>query len=173
MRRDQAHRDQPSLFGLPSLGETQTQSGSNLPMGEASQPAATPLVSVARSLTRASHPETSFEAAVKLLKSGRRWLNAMKLLNQVNANPGRTRCELDEIQGTKKNELGKRAGDLKKLGFVEDGESRFCQSKVNEGMNATCGTLFITAKGEEFLRDEQVRERSESIERIKPSPANV
>lgn len=102
-RLDQQYRDQPSLFDAP------------------------PPV---RELARLSHPQTSHEAAEKLIASGRLAGDSAAALDMVREHPGLTGYELQNLDRSGRDDrIRKRLGGLANSGLLRRGESRRCRVK--------------------------------------------
>ena len=79
----------------------------------------------AKELSRPIHPETSKEAAVRVLDTpAERERASLALVRQF---PGRTGAELDRIHGAGQRQISKRLAGLVAKGTVKRGEIRVCE----------------------------------------------
>lgn len=102
-RMDQQYRDQPSLFDAHLT---------------------------TREFARRSHPQTSHEAAEKLIASGRLKGDSAAALDMVRDHPGLTAYELQDLdQSGRDDRIRKRLGGLANSGLLRRGESRRCRVK--------------------------------------------
>ena len=115
------HQVQLSLFDEPSAGES-------APAGSAPTfPVGVTQLNIASEITRKSHPETSFLAAMNLIAWGNLTKHESRAFDLVREFPGRTAAELDAIAGVKKRQIGKRLAGLAKKQKVRRGKRRMCE----------------------------------------------
>lgn len=97
-------------------------------------------------LARRSHPETSAEAADKLIESGGFGRNALLALETVADFPRQTSAELDRLAGCERREVGKRLAGLAEQGLVARCERRKCLAGGNQAV-----TWILTPAGQQEI----------------------
>jgi hypothetical protein len=78
-------------------------------------------------LARNSDPETSHEAARRIIATGDHEQQKMAVLAAVQTWPGRTARELARHTGIAHEIVHKRCPDLRKAGLIENGPTRLCE----------------------------------------------
>ena len=105
----------------------------------------------AKSLARRGDPDTSHEAARRLVESGRLSEQKRAVLSALRREPGVTSAELAQRMGVDRYTTGRRLPDLEKAGLVKKGEKRICRARGTRAVTWT-----TTAKGERW--DAQLRQ---------------
>lgn len=94
-------------------------------------------------LFRKTDPETSAEAAERIVTSGAADAQRQKVLEALRQMDGLTSAELAHVMRADRHMVGRRLPDLRRIGAVKQGAKRIC--RVN-GTNAM--TWWIVDKGE-------------------------
>lgn len=98
-------------------------------------------------------PVTSFEAAERVNKSGRRQANIERVYKAVQNHSGYTSRELSYIVDLERHEVARRLSDLLKMGLVRQGGKRTCMK---------AGTMAVTWLPTEINRTAEAAENTET-----------
>lgn len=98
-------------------------------------------------MARAKDPETSFEAARKLERSGEAQRQRDLVLNSVRLRPGSTAAEIADYAGMERHQPSRRLPELEQAGLVRRGEARACKVTSTPHKVSRQTTWWATGEG--------------------------